>query len=142
MNAESAGTGGGFTEHRGSNLQGNVLSDQRTRHSGESVNITVRNLGGSHSYDRGSRDVTLAGGASQSFTAGSKEIAATEKKVEHVHGGRRHHTTGRTVEGGSRARGWFVRVVAEGKAVAARGSAQAYEDTAKDDAKLKALSSH
>ena len=166
LTAESAGAGGGFAEHRSSNLQGNVLSDRQVQHSGESVNLTVRNFGPQadnvrvewyfvadpikkhgatgedYIFDKGSKDVSLAAGATQQFTADSKEIATTEKKTEALHGGGKHHQNfGQTKEGGSKVRGWFVRVMADGKVIDAKGSSQEYEDTAKDDAKLKALAS-
>ena len=165
MTAESGGTGGGFSEHRGSNLQGNVLSDKRTEHSGESVGVTVRNFGTQadnvrvewyfvadpikkhggtgedYIFDEGSKDLSLAAGATESFTADSKDIKTTQKTTESLHHGKHQHNFGRVREGGAKIRGWLVRVMADNRVIDAKGSSQEYEDAARDDAKLEALAS-
>ena len=91
-------------------------------------------------FDQGSKDLTLAGGGTQTITAESKEVTATRK----VASGRSRRASATTSakkpsETGSNLHGWLARVVVDGKTVAARGSTQTYEDIASDDASLQEL---
>lgn len=97
-------------------------------------------------FDKGAKDVSLAANGTQTFDVESKEITATVARRDQARVGRagkvnvNRNSLG-AQQTGDKLDGWMVRVVADGKTVAAKGSSSSLEDIAKDDAKLHALDS-
>lgn len=98
------------------------------------VGVGVDATGQDYILAQSTRDLPLAAGATESFVIESPVVEVTEK----LSGGRNKKPLAER-EKGSTLRGWFARIVADGRVVAARGSSQTYEDTAKDEARLAAL---
>ncbi len=99
-------------------------------------------------FDHGAKDLVLPGNATQTITAESQEVtSAVRSSSRGRSSGSSRRSSGfampragqKPQESGSALRGWMVRVVADGKVIAARGSNQAYEDLAKDNVKLADL---
>ena len=91
-------------------------------------------------FDQGAQDLTLPGGGSQTITAQSKAVTSTRKVSSgRSRSGSSLSSAQKPAETGSALHGWLARVVVDGKTVAARGSTDAYQEIAGDDASLQAL---
>ena len=91
-------------------------------------------------FDQGAKDLVLPGGGTQTLTAQSQEVTST-KKVSASRSSRAssYSPTKKPTETGSALHGWLARIVVDGKTVAARGSTDAYQEIAGDDASLQDL---
>ena len=100
-------------------------------------------------FDQGAEDISVIPNGTESREITSKEAryvlvrTATmiesgdpSNEVTFAGGGR---TTAQSTQTGIMMRGWVVRLLDGGQVVATRGSSQAYEDLAKDNAQLKDL---
>ncbi len=99
-------------------------------------------------FDQGAQDLALGAGGTQTIPAESVEVmSAVRNSSRGGSGGRSRRSssfrmggaTQKPQESGSKLRGWMVRIVADGKVIAARGSSQTYEALVKDDAQLADL---
>jgi len=99
-------------------------------------------------FDQGFQDQALKPGETVTFTAQSKVLqssivrSVTQTVTGNAGLGNQQISTSSSVnQTGSKIKGWFVRAIADGQVLLTRGSDFNYEDIAKDDAKIKALSS-
>ena len=100
-------------------------------------------------FDHGSQALSLKANAADNYVVASKRAKSVATRSLTVIGGTDDttdvafvggsHTTGTVSQQGIVQRGWFVRLVDNGRVIAARGSSQTYEDLAKDDSKIKLL---
>ena len=97
-------------------------------------------------FDRGSQALTVPATGVQTQTVASREaeVVATRATTFTQYGGSDYAsgTTGVSTmnsQKGTALRGWFVRLLVDGKVVAARGSSQKYEDIGADDARTRAF---
>ena len=96
-------------------------------------------------FDRGSQPLTIPATGRQTQTVGSKEaevVATRSTSVTQYNGsvyGSGTSVSATNFQRGTALRGWFVRLLVDGKVVAARGSSQKYEDIGADDARTRAF---
>ena len=96
-------------------------------------------------FDQGAKSVALQGNGNDSFAAESKEVTAMFQRKNAARMGRVGRVTtinrgaAAPTQSGSKLQGWLVRVVADGKVIAVRGSKDEFEAIAKDDKRLAEL---
>ena len=156
-------------EHPGVGHEEYRTHQTETNKQSESVQVSVRNFGqlpdtvqvewyfvaapAAHNtldkqfiYDQGTKSVTIAPGATETFPVDSKEIASQIKRHNQVHldkkGNFHSEHSGKEKEVGAVLDGWMVRVVADGRALDAKASKDQLMDIVKDDAKLQAMAAH
>ena len=97
-------------------------------------------------FDRGSQDFTVPGNGVQTQTVNSKEAEAVYTRASTIStynpSGSSAGTTSvtyRNSQKGTTLRGWFVRLIVDGRVIATKGSSQKYEDLAANESQLKEL---
>ena len=114
------------------------------------VGITARQAGSKDFiFDQGSQTVDLHPGPNAPLTVSSKAIQSVVARSATIAGSADGSadvtfSNGRSVmassvQSGVKMKGWFVRLLDDGKIVATRGSSDNLEEIAKDDTKLKSL---
>lgn len=92
-------------------------------------------------FDQGAKDINIAGNGTETFAVESQEVTSTVQRNNRSRMGRSGkigNGRGTSVkEGGNKLAGWVVRVVADGRVVASKGSSSTLEDLAKDDKKFQ-----
>ena len=156
------------TSPYGTGVNVNTVVDRRISSSSTHVQVTVHNfsqtpdavkvewyfvgvaVGGSvmqfgskeFVFDQTSQDLTIPAGGTETRVASSKEVQAVSTRSTTTIGsadGGGYYLNPQRSQRGLLVNGWFVRMIADGKVIDSRGSSAKYEDVAKDDAKLKAM---
>ena len=111
-------------------------------------------------FDKGSQSLNLPASGEIKIPVTSKETTSELKRPARGNFGRKNFTKGKATppptgapilatppptgpqESGDKLSGWIVRVMADGKAIAIKGSKDSLEELGKDDAKLATLTKH
>ena len=96
-----------------------------------------------YAFDQGAKDVNLGSNGAETFPVESIEITSSAKRANRTRMSRTGSISKGRAKGdeqsGNKLSGWVVRVVADNRVVAVKGSSQSLEEIARDEAKLRDL---